>query len=170
MNVLTEVLAVDHLPPELKARLAAIYQREFAGELLKYAPADWYVVGLLDGELVGHAGVVKRVISVGGRTLEVGGITGVVTEPGYRRRGVASSLIAHGLTFLRDEHQIRLALLTCSRGLGPLYEKLGWRVVQGPTVYAQPDGPRTCSGLTMVMESDSLSWPDGPIDLSGLPW
>jgi aminoglycoside 2'-N-acetyltransferase I len=170
MDILTKVFAVDALPPELETQLAAVYQREFSAELLKYAPADWYVVGFLGHELVGHAGVVKRVIAVGGQTLEVGGITGVVTEPDYRKRGVARTLIARGMEFLRDEHQVSLALLTCSRQLGSLYERLGWRVVQGPTVYAQPDGPRTCSGLTMVMESDCISWPDGPIDLQGLPW
>jgi len=170
MDVLTRIFLVDTLPPELETQLAAIYRREFSGELLKYAPAEWYVVGFVGHELVGHAGVVKRVIAVGGQTLEVGGMTGVVTEPDHRKRGVARTLIAGGVAFLREEHQVSLALLTCSRKVGPLYERLGWRVVQAPTVYAQPDGPRTSSGLTMVMESDGLSWPDGPIDLRGLPW
>jgi hypothetical protein len=43
-------------------------------------------------------------------------------------------------------------------------------IVLGPTTYAQPDGPRTCPGLTMVHESGSRQWPEGPIDLRGLPW
>jgi GNAT superfamily N-acetyltransferase len=134
------------------------------------AGAQWYVFGTLDGEHVGRCELVERVILVKGEPLAVGGVTGVVSEPDYRCRGVARGIIARGVEFMRDERRLAFALLTCNRKLGPLYEKLGWKSVLGPNVYAQPDGPRTCPGLTMVFESAAEPWPEGPMDMQGLPW
>jgi GNAT superfamily N-acetyltransferase len=170
MELLVDTVPADGLPPDLESVLRAVYQREFGWDRLVYAEPRWYVLGMFEGELIGRVGVLSRTISVGGAPVAVGGITGVVTEPDYRGRGVARTLVAHALAFLRDEQHLPLVMLTCNRKLGPLYEKLGWRVVEGPTVYAQPDGPRTCPGLTMVSESGSISWPDGRIDMRGLPW
>ena len=170
MDMLAETFAADSLPDDTAARLRAIWQREFGWDRLVYAAPQWYVVGTFKGALIGRVGIIKRSISVNGTPLEAGGVTGVVTEPDYRRRGVARRLVGHALEFLQDEHQVSLALLTCNRKLGPLYEKLGWRVVPGPTAYVQPDGDRICPGLTMVAECGSMSWPEGPIDMRGLPW
>ena len=170
MDVVAETIAARNLSADTARRLEAIYQREFGWDRLVYATPHWYVVGWVGDELVGRVGVLERVISVNGIPLHVGGITGVVTEPDYRMRGVSRKLVRCGLEFLLDEHQIPLAVLTCNRKVGPIYERLGWRTVHGPTVYAQPGGPRTCPGLTMVAESGSAAWPDGPIDMRGLPW
>jgi len=170
IDMVVETLAAERVRPDRTAILDAMYQREFGWDRLVYAVPQWYVMGIVGGKLIGRVGVLKRAISVGGSSLYVGGITGVVTEPDYRMRGVARKLVGHAVRFLRDQQEVSLVMLTCNRKLGPLYEKLGWREVQGPTVYAQPDGLRTCPGLTMVIESGSESWPDGPIDMRGLPW
>jgi GNAT superfamily N-acetyltransferase len=170
MDLLVETSAASCLPPDRAAVLASIYSREFGWDRLVYAAPQWYVMGVVGERVVGRVGVLERVISVDDSPLDVGGITGVVTEPDYRNRGVARRLVACAVLFLRDEHQLPFALLTCNRKLGLLYEKLGWRIVPGPTVYAQPDGPRACPGLTMVVESGSAAWPEGPIDMRGLPW
>ena len=170
MNLVAQTFASDCLPDETAARLRAIWEREFGWDRLAYATPQWYVVGTLRGALIGRVGITKRVILVSGSPLEVGGVTGVVTESDYRRRGVARQLVGKALEFLRDEQKVSLALLTCNRKVGPLYEKLGWRVIPGPTLYAQPNGDRICPGLTMVAESGSESCPEGPIDMRGLPW
>ena len=170
MDLIIETEAADQLSPQRKAILDAMFQREFGNDPLTYARPQWYVVGILQTRLIACVGVLKRVIEVDGEPLRVGGITGVVTEPEYRGRGIASTLVARAVHFMREELKLPLALLTCKPRLGPFYEKLGWQTVEEPTIFAQADGPRTVRGLTMVVESGSARWPEGLIDLQGLPW
>jgi GNAT superfamily N-acetyltransferase len=170
MDLIIETSAADKIPPERWAVLEAMYQREFGWDRLTYAAPQWYVMGIVGDRLIGRVAMLERVISVDGASLRVGGITGVVTEPDFRGQGVATRLVGYAVGFLRDELKIPLALLTCNRKIGPFYERLGWRVVRGPTVYTQPGGACTCPGLTMVVESGSARWPDGLIDMRGLPW
>ncbi len=165
-----EVLAAGEVGDERAVLFDAIYQREFGWDRLIYAAPQWYLLGTHEGTLIGSVRMLEREITVGGLSLRVGGITGVVTEPSYRRQGVARKLVADAVAFLSENRHVAYALLTCNRRLGPLYERFGWRVVAGPTIYSQPDGPRTCPGLTMVFECGTAPWPDGPIDMQGLPW
>jgi GNAT superfamily N-acetyltransferase len=170
MNLLVEILPAAEVPDDSAALLEAIYQREFGWDRLTYAAPHWYLLGTSGETLVGSVRMLERAVAVGEVPLTVGGITSVVTEPDYRHRGVARRLVGDAVAFLRDERGLPFVLLTCNRRLGPLYEKLGWRVAPGPTAYAQPDGPRACPGLTMVFECGSARWPAGPIDMRGLPW
>jgi GNAT superfamily N-acetyltransferase len=165
-----EIMAAEELPVERAALMVAVYQREFGWDRLIYAAPQWCLLGTHAGTLIGSVRILERVITVADVPLRVGGITSVVTEPSYRHQGVARKLVADAVAFLRDDRDLAFALLTCNRKLGPLYEKLGWRVVPGPTTYAQPDGSRTCPGLTMIFECGPARWPKGPIDMRGLPW
>ena len=170
MDLLIETCRADQVSPERRALLDAMYQREFGWDRLVYAAPEWYLMGNVGDSPVGRVGMLQRTITVGETSLPVGGITGVVTEPEWRGQGVASRLVRQAVRFLSDELGLQFGLLTCQRRLGPFYEKLGWGPVEGPTVYAQPDGPRTCPGLTMIVECGSAPWPEGPIDMRGLPW
>jgi aminoglycoside 2'-N-acetyltransferase I len=170
MELRVEILSAEQITCQRVALLEAVYEREFGWDRLRYASPQWYLLGMFAGTLIGSVRMLERTVTVNDAPLRVGGMTSVVTEPDYRRRGVARRLVGDAVAFLRDERRLPFVILTCNRKLGPLYEKLGWRVVRGPTVYAQPDGPRTCPGLTMVFECGPARWPDGPIDMQGLPW
>jgi GNAT superfamily N-acetyltransferase len=170
MKLIVQINPENDLSPERKVALDEMFDREFGRDPLVYADARWYAMGILDGSLVGRVGILQRTISVGQELLRVGGICGVVTVLEYRGRGIAPALLNESVAFVRKRRSLPFALLTCNLRLEAFYRRLGWRTVNGPTVFTQPDGVRTCGGLTMVMECGSRPWPEGPIDLRGLPW
>ncbi len=170
MKLVAEIRSENDLSPESKVALDEMFDREFCRDPLIYADAHWYAMGILEGRLVGRVGILERRISVGQELLRVGGICGVVTVPEYRDRGIASALLNESVAFIKNRLSLPFALLTYNLRLEVFYERLGWRMVDGPTVFTQPDGARTCKGLTMVVECGSRPWPEGPIDLRGLPW
>lgn len=170
MKFTIEIKPETELPPERKAELDRMFESEFGHDTLVYALPSGHAMGIVDGSLVGRVGILKRTISVGEELLRVGGICGVVTAPEFRGRGIASALLGESVAFVKNSLRLPFALLTCRSELEAFYEKSGWKTVKGPTVFTQPDGVRTCKGLTMVMELGLRVWPEGPIDLRGLPW
>jgi GNAT superfamily N-acetyltransferase len=170
MKLTIEIKPENDLLPERKVALDKMFQSEFGRHTLIYAYPRWHTMGILEGSLVGRVGILERSISVEEELLRVGGICGVVTVPEYRGRGIASALLGESVAFIKNRLSLPFALLTCRLKLEDFYEKLGWKTVNGPTVFTQPDGVRTCGGLTMVMELGSRLWPEGPIDMRGLPW
>jgi GNAT superfamily N-acetyltransferase len=170
MKLTIEIKPENDLQPERKVALEEMFEREFGRDPLLYAASHWYAMGLLDGNLVGRVGILKREISVGQELLRVGGICGVVTAPEFRDRGIAGALLGESVAFIRNSLRLPFALLTCRSKLEVFYERLGWKTVNGPTVFTQPDGVRTCKGLTMVAVLVSRLWPEGSIDMRGLPW
>ena len=170
MKLTIEIKPDNDLSPERKVALDRMFQREFGRDTLVYALPRWHTMGILHASLVGRVGILDRTISVGQELLRVGGICGVVTAPGYRDRGIAGALLGESVAFVKNRLNLPFALLTCRSKLEVFYQRLGWKTVKGPTVFAQPDGVRTCKGLTMVMEVGPRLWPEGPIDMRGLPW
>ena len=170
MKLSFEIKPENDLPPERKVALDRMFENEFGHDTLVYALPSWHVMGILDESLVGRVGILTREISVGQELLQVSGICGVVTAPEYRGRGIASELLGESVAFVKNRLSFPFALLTCRSKLEAFYERLGWKTVKGPTVFTQPDGVRTCKGLTMVLECGARVWPEGPIDLRGLPW
>lgn len=164
------ITPVSDLSPDVAEKLRAMTEREFGLDPMVYADPQWYVLGFLGRELVSRVGILRRTISVGEKPLHIGGICTVVTELAYCRRGIASYLMGRAVMFLRDQLHLPFALLTCKPRLEHLYARLGWRSVEGPTVFDQPSGMRSCGGLTMVIECGGRPWPKGRIDLCGLPW
>jgi GNAT superfamily N-acetyltransferase len=152
------------------AVLDRMFEREFGRDPVIYSDSDWFVMGFVESELVSRVGILRRAVTVKDDVLVVGGISGLTTLPQHRRRGYATSLMTAAQEFMRQELPADYGLLICNEGLRTFYERLGWTVAPGPTVYVQPDGVRTCPGLTMVLEYGRLSWPPGPIDLCGRPW
>ena len=170
MKLTIEIKPESELSPERKVALDRMFESEFGHHSLIYDLPSWHAMGILDGSLVGRVGILGRTISVGQELLRVGGICGVVTVPEYRGRGVASALLDESVAFIKKRLSLPFALLTCNLRLEAFYQRLGWKTVNGPTVFTQPDGVRTCKGLTMVVECEPRLWPEGPIDLRGLPW
>jgi hypothetical protein len=74
----------------------------------------------------------------------------------------------HGL--VRDDLLANFGLLLCREEVQPFYQNLGWQVVNGPLVFEQP-GVRLMWPLSvMILPCRGTEWPDGVIDLRGLPW
>jgi aminoglycoside 2'-N-acetyltransferase I len=165
-----EVKRASDLSPEIAKLIRRATEREFGSDPLVYAEPGWYVLGFLEEMLVARVGVLERTITLAKKPLRIGGVCSVVTEPEYRHRGIASTLMGEAVVFLREQRKLPFGLLTCKPRLEPLYARLGWRTVDGSTVFIQEDGMHSCGGLTMVFECAGRSWPEGKINLCGLPW
>jgi len=165
-----EVQRASDVSPEIAELIQQATEREFGSDPLLYAEPEWYVLGFLEGVLVARVGLLERTVTVAKKSLCSGGVCSVVTEPEYRSRGIASALMGEAVAFLEDQLKLPFGLLTCKPRLEPLYARLGWRTVDGPTVFIQEDGTHSCGGLTMVFECAGRPWPEGRIDLCGLPW
>jgi GNAT superfamily N-acetyltransferase len=165
-----EVCTASELSPELAGSIQRRNDREFGSDPLVYDDPEWYILGHLSGKLATHVGVLQRTITVGRASLLIAGVCYLVTEPEYRGRGFASVVMSEAVAFVKNKLGLAFGLLTCKTRLESLYAKTGWRTVVGPTVFAQADSVRNCGGLTMVNECGETSWPEGKIDLCGLPW
>jgi GNAT superfamily N-acetyltransferase len=100
-------------------------------DLERRGTARWTSSGFRPSGLLGH------------EVVKVGGIGRVVTKPQFRRRGVASALLARAAEFMTDELCAELALLLCRPQVSLVYAKLGWTRVDGPTSFSQPNGAET---------------------------
>jgi len=65
---------------------------------------------------------------------------------------------------------VEFGLLVCEEDVVPFYERLGWQVVEGPLTFDQPGGQATWPAVVMVLPCGGKAWPEGMIDLCGLPW
>lgn len=135
-----------------------------------WSDVDWHVLVWLDGQLVSHAEIVERTGTVGGQPVKLGGVGGVVTRPAWRGRGLSSAALERAASFMRDELGVEFGLLICDEKLVPFYRRLGWQVVAGPLIFAQPGGAVSLSGAVMVLPCRGQTWPPGLIDLCGPPW
>lgn len=166
----TEIRAVCEFSGELEDFIRRSNDREFGNDSMVYDIPEWYALGFLEKEPVTHAGILHRNIIIGGTPLQIGGISFVVTEPDFRGRGYARVIMDQAIAFVKDDLGLSFCLLTCKPRLESLYTGWGWQTVPGPTVFMQPSGPRGCGGLTMIYRCTEKAWPDGKIDLCGLPW
>jgi len=115
-----------------------------------------------DGDaLVGHAGLVTRTLSTGGRAIETAYVEYVCAEP--RRRGYGS------LAMRAIEREVRrrgFALAGLATGSPEFYERLGWRRWRGPRAYRAPDGAidPTPDEIVMVLDLGAGADLDAPIE------
>ena len=165
-----EITPASDLSSEIEGKLRRMTEREFGSDPMVYAEPQWYVMGFVKEELASRVGILQRTVLINDVPALIGGICAIVTEPKYRGRGIASFLVRRAVMFLRDNLMLDFGLLTCKPRLESLYTQLDWRTVDGPTVFDQPTGKRSCGGLTMIIECGGRQWTEGKIDLCGLPW
>ena len=111
----------------------------------RFTEDDWlhsigglHVVLDLAGEIVAHASVVERELRVAGQPLRTGYVEAVATAPAYQRRGYGTQVMRAIAEEIRAEYELG------ALGTGEIafYERLGWRVWQGPTSVRTADGQR----------------------------
>ena len=135
-----------------------------------FSDFDHWFVAIERSEIVAVAGLLFRDVLVDGRSVEVAGIGGVATDSSHRNRGLASRLVDAALRFAR-ESSTSFGLLQCTPDLVAFYAVRGWRLVPESLLCRQSDGGTYRSPeLPMAIELGSASWPDGVIDMNGLPW
>ena len=120
--------------------------------------------------LVCHVGIYRREATWNGRPVRIGGIGGVMTHEGCRRRGFASVALNAAVQTLKDERATDFALLFCEPDNAAFYRNRGWKPFTGE-VFAEQPGGRTSFDVLMPMVFYLKRAPfEGIIDLCGLPW
>jgi len=135
-----------------------------------WSSVDWHILVWVGDNLVSHAEIVERTVSVGSKKIPVGGIGGVITKAEWKNQGFASTSMKVAQKYICGELNLDFGLLMCDKKVVSFYKKLGWEVVQGPLVYKQPTGKVEFDDIVMVYHCGSVKWPDGLIDAQGPPW
>lgn len=165
-----EIHSASHLSSARNAELAEWFRQEFGHLPYQWAEPDWYVLAFVDSALVFRLGLVERTVSVNEQPAPVAGISGVITHPEWRGRKLASTVLDKTAEFIKNKLELEFALLLCRQEVAPIYARLGWALVEGPTTFWQPAGQVKYPKLTMILACGQKPWPAGPIDLGGLPW
>ena len=167
-----EVRHTEELTESVRAHIDAWLIQQFGEESGDYAwsDVDWHVLLWMADQMVSHVEIVGRTGTVDGQPVKLGGIGGVVTLPEWRGRGLATAALERAAALMRDELQVAFGLLICGHDMIPFYHRLGWQVVEGPLMFDQPGGKVVFDDVTMVLPCAGENWPEGTIDLCGLPW
>lgn len=163
------------LPAERRAQLEAIAEREFAQFALvretRWAEPDWAFLAFEGQDLAAFYNIVERVVQVDGVAMRAAGLNNLITMSAHRGHGVASRLLRQTQPGWFEAFGVECAMLLCADVLVPFYERLAWRKVPGPVVYAQPDGPRTWAANCMLLDRRGEKVMEArQVDLCGLPW
>lgn len=135
----------------------------------EFAAVDWYVFGIRADQWVSMLEITERTARVDQQHLMLALIGSVVTVPQWRGQGYASALLQHATTFFCQQRGVAFGLLLCMDRVVSFYERRGWQRVVEPLFYDQPTGKVLSDQNTMVYACSNLPWPQGTIDLCGLP-
>ncbi|WP_426367888.1 GNAT family N-acetyltransferase [Streptomyces sp. E-08] len=123
-----------------------------------------------EGRLVAHTGLLRLPVAIGDTRTEVVGVGGVAVAPGMQGQGLARLVVTAALAHARTMGP-RHALLFCRPPLVPLYQRLGWHLVDKEVLVEQPEGRLVTMPLrTMVTPlHDDARWVSEPVRLFSLP-
>ncbi|TJZ54619.1 GNAT family N-acetyltransferase [Streptomyces piniterrae] len=107
---------------------------------LTWLPKDEHFAIRQNGRLVAHAGLLRIPVSLGGEETHAMGLGGVAVAPDSRGQGLARLVVTAAVEHARTQGP-RYGLLFCRPPLVPLYQRLGWRTVDGDVHVDQPTGP-----------------------------
>ncbi len=136
----------------------------------RWASPDWAVMVWEDDDMVSNVHIVVRTAQVGANPVKLGGIGNIATKVEWRKRGYATAGLKVAQDFLRDPLQVDFGLMIATREMVTRYQKIGWKVVAHSLTIDQPDGKTKMDISVMVLPVCRQDWPDGEIDLCGLPW
>jgi predicted acetyltransferase len=170
MNYKIVIQPREKLSSKQLSELVQWFEEEFGHIPIQWADPEYYVFAISDSEIISRLGIIERKVSVNEHPLNVAGISGVITRSEYRKSGIASYVLKNAVAFISNDLGINYGLLLCRDEVASVYEKLGWKVFDGPTTFHQPNGKMIYHKLTMVLECGQEKWPIGAIDLCGLPW
>jgi predicted acetyltransferase len=136
----------------------------------KWARPDWAVMVWEDEDLVSNVHIIVREALVGDQVVRLGGIGNIATKVEWRKRGYASDALRVAVDFLKEPLQVDFGLMIATENMVGRYAKTGWRQVAGAMMIEQPQGRQAFSIPVLVLPVMKTDWPQGMIDLQGLPW
>src|SRR5882757_4618654 len=118
MSIEIEVLNGDASWPLAQPLMEAVWPPHVLEKLpwgdVVFAHADLRVLVQSEGQGVAcHVGIYRREVTWNGRKMRAGGIGGVATREGFRRRGYASTALNAAIHTLKDEGATDFGMLFC---------------------------------------------------------
>jgi aminoglycoside 2'-N-acetyltransferase I len=123
-----------------------------------------------DGQLVSHVGIFLGDATLGERAVRIGGIGGVCTREGSRRKGFALAGMARAATYIKEELAADFGLLFCNEANYRFYEICGWTRFPGEVFVEQPAGRIAFTISAPYILGFKMLPAHGMLDLHGLPW
>jgi aminoglycoside 2'-N-acetyltransferase I len=175
MSIEIEILSGDAAWPTAAPLFNAVWPPEVVATLpwakVVFAHAELRVLVEDEAEgLVCHVGLYRREATWNDRAVRIGGIGGVLTHAGFRRRGLASVALNAAIQTLKDERATDFALLFCEPHNAAFYRNRGWKPFNGEIFAQQPGGRIRFDVLTPLVFYLKRAPQEGVIDLCGLPW
>jgi predicted acetyltransferase len=136
----------------------------------KWAQPDWAVMVWEDEDMVSNVHIIDRTVTVGTNSVRLGGIGNIATKVEWRQRGYASAALKVAEDFLQDPLRVDFGLMIATEKMVSRYQRIGWMQVAQSLLIEQPEGKTTLNYPVMVLQVCKKEWPEGPIDLCGLPW
>jgi predicted N-acetyltransferase YhbS len=168
-----EIVDLGHLTDSERADLEGEEDDPFdgAGIALRFRPKDRHVaIRGSDGRLVASAGLTEVEIEVAGKRFPVVGLGGVIVNAEHRGRGLARQIVEQALA-RACEMGPRFVVLFCHADRVGLYVRLGFVEIASRVLVQQPHGSQTMPMCTMWRAlTPQASWPDGPVEIHGLPF
>lgn len=171
-------LDVAGFSPALRAERDRMFAATFRGGSQPgrvWAPAIDHFLLMRGETVIGHVGVHRREIVVGGRSWAVAGIVKVGIVAALRGHGLGTRLLAFADDTLRAAGRDDLGLLVTSEDRLGYYGRLGWERINGPVYYDDRGETKaeTFPVLLLPLRASKAAlapWYDGPIDLAGPFW
>lgn len=167
-----EIVQTETLTPEEQIQLFEWGDNIFGGngQNLTWRPMELRFILKINGEPVGHLGLIREQLVINGIQFDVAGVGDIVTIPAMQRKGVARRLMKYAVDFFLNEWKVDAGILFCSERLVPFYQSQGWQIANNPVFVKQPSGQIRFTIQMMVWQTKSKTWPEGTIRIDSLPW
>lgn len=174
-RIIDEVNMTESMDARIRAGLCTCFPRDtavFSQQRAWHSTPTYSVVVEHDEQVVAHAGVVSRQITVGAQRLLVAGVQNVFVLPEHRGRYLVDQVMAAAM----NEAKVRghdCGLLFCLPALEKVYRRCGWDTVSCREVVRIEQGiekPLPESNIVMFHPLQVAQFPPGPIHLCGNDW
>jgi aminoglycoside 2'-N-acetyltransferase I len=178
-----ELRWTTELTPDDYADLASLFDSEYVDEWGPWNPKRGYgfargelhALARLDGQLLGYAASARRFVGVGSDELVIAGTGGVLTRKDARGAGVGNAVLSALQSASRGCAPADFGFLGCREEVVPFYESCGYVRIHSLVLDVSPRDAMTLArshGPTMICGGVRSvdDWPEGAIDLRGLPW
>jgi GNAT superfamily N-acetyltransferase len=176
LSVVDETAMPPALDAKIRGGLCTCFPRDVA--VFRHtrpwhdSPPQYSVLAVEGDEIIAHAGVVGRTITVGDVSLRVAGIQNVYVLPSHRGQGLSGRVLAEAMAEAA-RRQFDCGLLFCEPALERIYAGGGWHDLgprQAVRIEAGREMPLPEKNITMFFPLRLAQFPDGLIHLRGNDW
>ncbi|MFP4561735.1 MAG: GNAT family N-acetyltransferase [Spirochaetia bacterium] len=168
------------LPTDLEEELEVWYERLICSdpeysEIDRWDDPDYTLITFEGSQWASTAELAERNVRAGTVPVRIAGVSGVMTHPDYRGRGLARDLMIRVMELAAERFpDADFGLLDCRNEVVGFYEPLGWRREPGRIFYTL-DGRRGMYdpehvNIMIYPLKAGAEWPGGDVDFLGLPW